>query len=164
LSPKERDEDRSFVLPSEIETSAQNPSTKGAQILLAEDNRGDILLVREALDQHGVHADLLVTRDGGGFLQLLDRIEAGELPCPDLVLLDLNLPQHNGAEILAHLRQSTRCSQVHVVVVTSSNARKDRDTVARLGASGYFLKPSDYDEFMRLGEIVRQMIEPHKPN
>jgi CheY-like chemotaxis protein len=91
-------------------------------------------------------------------LRTIERIDAGEMPCPDVVLLDLNLPRRNGTEVLARIRESPSCGQVPVIVVTSSNARRDRETMVRLGASEYFHKPSDYDGFMSLGEVVRRVV------
>jgi CheY-like chemotaxis protein len=75
-------------------------------------------------------------------------------------LLDLNLPRRTGDEILLKMRQSPEWTGVPVVVVTSSNSPHDRDRAARLGANHYFRKPADYEEFMRLGAVVRSVICP----
>jgi two-component system, chemotaxis family, response regulator Rcp1 len=116
-------------------------------------------LVTEALAHHGLNVELTVYRDGGQMIEWLDRVEAGDLPCPDIVLLDLNLPRYDGRAILARLRRGTVCASLPVVIITSSNAPSDRESATRLGANAYFRKPIDYDEFMQLGGIVRQIVK-----
>lgn len=128
------------------------------RVLLAEDNPGDVYLVREALHLEKLHFELLVQSDGEQMSDFIDKIDAGDAPCPDLVLLDLNLPRRSGASLLQRLRQSAPCSGVPIIVVTSSASPQDRDTAARLGATSYFQKPSDFEEFMRLGSLVRQFV------
>jgi CheY-like chemotaxis protein len=128
------------------------------QILLAEDNPGDVLLVRDALESEHLDFELTVKRDGHEMLKFLEFIESGQALCPGIVLLDLNLPKYSGAFLLERFRESSVCAHVPVVIVTSSDSQKDRQTATRLRASGYFRKPSDYDEFMRLGGIVRALL------
>lgn len=125
-------------------------------VLLAEDNPGDVLLIREALKAGGFEFELAVESDGEKMLAHIDLIEAGQIPCPDIVLLDLNLPKRNGDALLKRMRASVRCQNLPVIVVTSSDSRKDRDMAARLGASEYFRKANDFDEFMLLGSVVRR--------
>lgn len=129
-----------------------------AQIVLAEDNPGDVRLIREALNLQSFEYDLHVQRDGEQMLDFLDRLERGEVPCPDLVLLDLNLPRTEGTEILARLHQSPHFASVPVIIVSSSDSPRDRETHLLLGAADYFLKPSDYDAFMELGSMVRKTL------
>src|SRR5690348_16275971 len=76
--------------------------------------------------------------------------------CPDLVLLDLNLPKHTGHAVLSYLRAMPRCSEVPVLIVTSSGSIKDREVSRRLGANEYFQKPADFDAFMELGTLVKR--------
>ena len=125
---------------------------------MAEDNRADIFLVREALTAARMEYELDVYRDGEEMMQAIDEIEQGKVSPPDLILLDLNLPKQNGLQLLAKLRQGRVCGRVPVIVVTSSDAPKDQEAVARLGADSYFRKPLDYDEFLLLGAVVKNLI------
>jgi CheY-like chemotaxis protein len=128
-------------------------------ITLAEDNAADVFLVRSALEQEGLEFELQVLSDGGQALCLLDQIESEAAPCPDILLLDLNLPKRSGAEILARLRQTVRCASARVVILSSSNSPQDRERVAQLGVTHYFVKSNDLDEFMKLGAVVREALE-----
>lgn len=113
-------------------------------------------MILEALAPVGLASRVRVARDGAEATSLFDAIDADEtLAPPDVVLLDLNLPKKSGDEVLQHLRASKRCGEALVVIVSSSDARADRVAVERLFISGYFLKSSDYDEFMKLGAIVK---------
>jgi chemotaxis family two-component system response regulator Rcp1 len=125
-------------------------------ILVAEDNEGDIFLIREALQP--LEIPLHIVSDGEEAIAFLDRSDAGEAPCPVLALLDLNLPKQTGHEVLERYRRSPRYGQTPVVVVTSSEYHGDIAQAWELGATCYFRKPSDYDEFMKLGEIVRDLL------
>jgi CheY-like chemotaxis protein len=130
------------------------------KVLLAEDNRGDVLLVREALAEHGIPVDLFVMRDGGEALDYISGIgELDRTPCPDLVLLDLNLPKVDGLDILAEFRKHPQCMHTPVIVISSSDAPKDRERAGALGVTRYFRKPSDLDEFLKLGGVVREVID-----
>ena len=126
--------------------------------MLAEDNAGDVLLIREALQFEDLENELIVQPDGDQMFRYIERIDAGQAACPDIVILDLNLPKKNGHTLLARIRQSAVCSHIPVVIVTSSNSPADREAAAQLGVSDYFRKPSDFDEFMRLGALVRKLV------
>ena len=126
-------------------------------MLLGEDNAADVFLVREALKLAGLDHELIVQKDGEQMYRYIERMEAGEAPCPDVVLLDLNLPKKNGEDLLVRIRESRLCGRVPVVIVTSSDLLKDRQTVAKLGATRYFHKASDYDAFMKLGALVQSL-------
>ena len=91
-------------------------------------------------------------------LEWIARVESGEAPCPDIVLLDLNLPRYDGITILQKLRESIVFGNLPIIIVTSSDALSDRTATARLGATSYFRKPLDYDEFLMLGALVKQII------
>ncbi|HUA83845.1 MAG TPA: response regulator [Bryobacteraceae bacterium] len=130
------------------------------QILLIEDAEPDVFLVREALRQAGIACQLKVLDDGEKAVDFIDGLdENSATPCPNVVLLDLNLPKRSGDQILEHMRQSERCRDVPVVIVTSSDSPKDREQTSRLGATFYFRKPSRLDEFMKLGPLVGEILQ-----
>jgi chemotaxis family two-component system response regulator Rcp1 len=128
------------------------------KILLVEDNQGDVFLIEHALQEHHLLYELYVAKDGAEAIQYVSKMGTpGNAPCPDLMLLDLNLPKIDGSDVLREFRKHRLCLLTPVIVVTSSDAQKDRDRMADLGVAHYFRKPSDFDEFMKLGEIVRQI-------
>lgn len=130
------------------------------RILLAEDNPGDILLVEQALDEYQVPHELHVVRDGDEALAFVARMgTAGGVPCPDLMLLDLNLPKVDGPEILTEFRKHPECTHTPVIVVTSSDTQRDRARVEGLNVSRYFRKPSDLAAFLQLGAVVKEVVE-----
>jgi CheY-like chemotaxis protein len=130
------------------------------QILLAEDNPGDILLVQQALEVHQIPHDLHIVQDGDEALEFVARMGKPDgVPCPDLVLLDLNLPKVDGPEVLTEFRKHPLCARTPVVVITSSDALKDRERMAEFDIARYFRKPSDLDAFLQLGAVVRDVIE-----
>jgi CheY-like chemotaxis protein len=112
--------------------------------LLVEDNRADVFLVQQAIQIHQLELDLHVVSDGDQACEFIERAENDlePAPCPELVLLDLNLPRRSAKEVLKRLRQSPRCSTVPVVIITSSDLSNDRKELFALGANRYFRKPS----------------------
>jgi CheY-like chemotaxis protein len=129
-------------------------------ILLAEDNPGDVFLVRRALEKHGLgKVELVVVDEGQAALRYIERVDAdGSIAAPHIALLDLNLPRATGSRILTKIRQSQRCSGIPIIIVTSSDSPLDRDSAAQLGATGYFQKPGDLAGFMQLGRVVRDAL------
>jgi CheY-like chemotaxis protein len=142
-----------------------NPTPSPSNIILAEDNPADVGLVREALRAHNVDCDLRVISDGNEVVAFIDHLDAEtKSPCPDLILLDLHLPNRDGREILSHLRASQRCARMPVVVLTSSDWSRDRETAEKNEAVHYFVKPTSLGQFMELGIIVKEIIgSPQRP-
>jgi len=130
------------------------------RIFLAEDNRADVVLIREALlAVHSVEYELFVAKDGEEALNLVAHMgEPGEMPCPDLLLLDLNLPRVDGIEILRNFRQHPQCVRTPVIIVTSSDMPRERESAAALGISRYFRKPASLDAFMELGAVIKEIV------
>lgn len=129
-------------------------------VLLAEDNKGDVLLVRESLQEHQIENELHVDQDGQQarhYVMTMGKPDAP--PCPDPMLLNLNLPKGEGPSVLTEFRKHPECAGVPMVVVTSSDSPKDRKWMAALGISYYFRKPSNYEDFMRLGGVVKEMLK-----
>lgn len=132
---------------------------KPIQILVAEDNDADVLLFQEALQHLQIEHQLHVATDGQAALDYVARMgTTPEIPCPDVMLLDLNLPKVDGPTILEEFRKHPECQHTPVVVVTSSDAARDRAEVATYGPTRYFRKPSDFDAFLVLGAIIREVI------
>lgn len=135
---------------------------KKLTLILAEDNPGDVFLIRRALDQADLSYELLVAKDGREALTYLQEAAAGTRAI-DLVLLDLNLPKYDGSEVLAALRSEPLLAEVPAVLLTSSNSPQERERCLSLGANRYFQKPSNLDAFMEIGKIARDLIETHHP-
>ena len=129
-------------------------------ILLAEDNPADIHLVREALEDRAVAYRLEVVSDGEEVIKFLTRIDRDStLFCPRIMLLDLHLPKRDGEEILRCLRSSERCGLTPVVIMTSSDAPHHVEMATKNAALHYFRKPTSLEQYMKLGDVVKQIIE-----
>lgn len=127
-------------------------------ILLAEDNPGDVFLVRRALEFHGVTHELLLARDGEEALAAVTQAENGKVVL-DLMMVDLNLPRYDGGQIVAAARSGTRLKNTPIILLTSSDSPHDRNRVTALGANFYFRKPSDLTSFMEIGQMVKSVTE-----
>jgi CheY-like chemotaxis protein len=130
---------------------------KAINILLVEDNPGDIRLVREALDECGMNHHLEVVVDGVEALEHLRREKTslnGSLP--DLIILDLNLPKKDGREVLMELKGDSDLQRVPVVIFSSSKAEADILSAYNHHANCYICKPLDLDAFIEVvGQIGR---------
>ena len=129
-------------------------------VLLVEDNPPDVMLVRKALLEHGLEFTLYAHSDAEQALAFIDRMgEAGDAPCPDVVLLDLNVPKGDGVELLNAVRNSPKCPDVPIIVISSSSAPQDHARMAQGGATRYFCKPIDLDQFLKLGSLVKEVLQ-----
>ena len=127
--------------------------------MLVEDNPTDVFVIREAIARSGLKLNLRIASNGEEALRYLRDLARAEKPaCPALVLLDLNLPKVGGIEVLQHLRNSSLCSRMPVIVVTSSTAEADRAAVRRLGAEAYFQKPTSLAAYMELAEVIKRVL------
>jgi chemotaxis family two-component system response regulator Rcp1 len=134
------------------------------RILLAEDNEGDVFLVRRALDKKGLAHELTIARNGEEALRLLDQAEREpKSAAPDLILLDLNLPKIDGIQVLSRVRKVEALTATPVIVLTSSDSPKDRESAMAMGANVYFRKPTDLQSFMKLGEVVEGILNTSNP-
>jgi CheY-like chemotaxis protein len=126
-------------------------------VLLVEDDPGDVLLIEEAFADNKVRNRLHVVSDGVDALAFLRREgEYGDAPRPDLILLDLNLPRKDGREVLAEVKADDTLTTIPVVVLTTSKAEEDVLRSYKLHANAYVTKPVDFDRFI---EVVRQIDE-----
>jgi DNA-binding response OmpR family regulator len=128
-------------------------------ILIVEDDSADVFLISEAITTANPDADLHVVTDGDKAIRFFEQVDQDDaMACPALVILDINLPKKHGGQVLQHMRSTRRCADALVLVVTSSDSARDRESMAKLGANGYFRKPSDYEQFMKLGGLVRNLL------
>jgi len=128
------------------------PAKERKHILLVEDNGDDETLMFRALMKCGIEADVTVLRDGPEALDFLSGIESGnpKPALPDLVLLDLKLPQVDGISVLKAIRQNRHTRYPNVVILTSSREEKDLARCYDAGANSYLRKPADFEDFARL--------------
>lgn len=124
-------------------------------ILLVEDNPGDVRLTIEALKDGKVRNNLFVARDGVQALAFLRREgEYANVPTPDLILLDLNLPKKNGYQVLAEIKADTHLKRIPVIVLTTSEADEDILRTYELHANSYITKPVDLDKFIDVVQAI----------
>jgi CheY-like chemotaxis protein len=133
---------------------------RAAEIVLIEDNPGDALLVKIALEENHIQYNLTEFSSGLDAIHQLTQSQENTF-IPDVILLDLHTPRCDGFEVLSRLRQ--RFARVPMAVVSSSRARADRIRAEREGVS-YFEKPTDLEAFIdRIGRSVKQMLETNRP-
>lgn len=131
------------------------PDQAPIDVLLVEDDPGDVLMTREAFEENKVANRLAVVSDGAEAMQYLRREgEYADAPVPDLVLLDLNLPRMDGREVLAAMKSDETLRSIPVVVLTTSEAEEDVLRSYSLHANAYVTKPVDFSRFI---EVVRQI-------
>jgi two-component system response regulator len=128
-------------------------------IFIAEDNAGDVSLIRLALSEQGIAHELAVQPDGEKAIQFINALESGSDLCPALVLLDLNLPRVDGCEVLQRIRQGARCGAIPVIVFSSSDSDRDRQVAIGLGATKYLKKPSNLEDFLQIGRFLKEMLD-----
>jgi len=125
---------------------------RAAQLMLVEDNHGDVLLAREAFRRAKLRNNITVAKNGEEAMQMLRREPPHEdCPRPDLILLDLNLPRMDGRQVLQAVKSDPALQSIPVVMLTSSKAATDIIKSYRLNANGYIVKPVGFE---RLQEIV----------
>lgn len=129
-----------------------------SSVLIIEDNPGDAFIMEEALREHGVNCTVTVLSDGEEASEFFNRIEHEGTVVPGIVLLDLNLPKRSGHWVLSRIRRTERCAMVPVIVVSSSEAESDLQANHTLGATAYFRKASNLDQFLKLGSVVQSLL------
>lgn len=133
-------------------------------MLVIEDNESDVFLIQEAIQNANFPVAVQVVNDGEQAVRFFDSADQDvTIPAPALVILDINLPKKQGGDVLKYMRQTRRCGGALVVVVSTSESARDREQMEKLGASRYFRKPSGYDQFMQLGEIVKSLLSTRSP-
>jgi CheY-like chemotaxis protein len=126
-------------------------------VLLVEDDPGDALMIREALETYAPETDIAAVVDGVDALRYLRREdEFADEPRPDLVLLDLNMPRKDGREVLAEVKADRDLCTIPVVVLTTSSAAQDIRNSYELHANAFVTKPSDFDEFTSVVRCIER--------
>ncbi len=134
-----------------------NNVVKAIDILLVEDNPGDVGLTREALADSKFMNTLHVAEDGEEALDFLYKREKfSAAPRPDLILLDLNLPKKDGREVLAEIKEEDDLKRIPVVILTTSKAEEDVLKTYNLHANCYIAKPIDLDQFLHIVNSIEQ--------
>ncbi|GAA4921671.1 response regulator [Actinoplanes utahensis] len=137
--------------------SVQRDNGTPIEVLLVEDDPGDVLMTQEAFEEHKVRNRLNVVPDGAEALAYLRREgQYAEAVRPDLILLDLNLPRRDGREVLAEIKKDDDLGRIPVVVLTTSSADEDILRSYQLHANAYVTKPVDFERFIA---VIRQIDE-----
>ncbi|MDP1552761.1 MAG: response regulator [Methanobacteriaceae archaeon] len=124
---------------------------KPIEILLVEDNEGDVGLVEEVFEESKMKNILHVAEDGEEALQFLHKEgKFKDVPRPDMILLDLNLPKKDGREVLEEIKSDDNLKRIPVVILTSSSAEKDIIKMYDLHANSYITKPVDFEQFIKV--------------
>jgi two-component system, chemotaxis family, response regulator Rcp1 len=137
--------------------SAQLPDNRTVEILLVEDDPGDVELTREALEVAKVANRLHVVDDGADAIDfLLRRGRFTDVPQPDIILLDLNLPNKDGRQVLTEIKADANLAQIPIVVLTTSQADEDILSAYKLHANCYITKPIDFNQFLRIVSAIEE--------
>ena len=124
-------------------------------ILLVEDNEGDILLTKEALNQIKFHTTISVAKDGKEAIRYMEKVAPyTNAIIPDIILLDINLPKMNGHEVLQNLKTNTQFSHIPVIMLTTSSAESDVLKSYKNYANCYITKPVEVDDFLNLIKTI----------
>lgn len=127
------------------------------ELLLVEDNPGDVVLTREALKESKVWSNLHVVEDGEEALAFLRQEGAyAEAPLPDIILLDLNLPRKDGREVLSIIKVNENLKRIPVVILTTSDAEEDILKAYNLNANCYITKPVDFKQFIKVVRAIEE--------
>jgi CheY-like chemotaxis protein len=128
---------------------------KPVEILLVEDNEGDVGLIEEVLEEVKIRNILHVAKDGEeAILFLYNEEKFSGSPRPDIILLDLNLPKKDGREVLREIKEDSNFKNIPVVILTTSGAEKDILRAYELYANAYVTKPLDFDQFIKVVESI----------
>ncbi|CDG64974.1 MAG: hypothetical protein PWQ15_1140 [Methanobacterium sp.] len=131
-------------------------SNPQVEILLVEDNPGDVRLIQEVFKEAEIENQLHVTRDGEEAMQMLHQLENNQNKLPDLILLDLNLPKKSGGEVLKEIKENDKLKCIPVVVLTSSNREEDLVESYKNNANCYITKPLNLDQLIN---VIREIID-----
>jgi len=130
-------------------------NSRPIEILLVEDNPGDVFLTKKAFETGKLSNNLIVASDGEMALSMLKKEgEYTDIVTPDIVLLDLNLPKLDGREVLEEIKNDEDLKRIPVVILTSSNAERDIVSSYDLHANSYIVKPVDFTKFSEIVDSI----------
>jgi CheY-like chemotaxis protein len=133
------------------------------RILIAEDNPADVKMVRRALVEYDITCELFVMTDGQQAFDIVEKIDSNSsYPVPDLMLIDLDLPIHDGMEIMQKVRASERCGQIPVIILTGSSSPDDKAVAKKFATSHYFQKTANFEAYLKIGGIIKEALEGTK--
>jgi CheY-like chemotaxis protein len=124
------------------------------EILLIEDNEGDIVLTLEALQDARIKNKVNVIKDGDAAIKYLEKVKDGNGVVPDLILLDINLPKIDGKEVLAHIKSDSHLKKIPVVMLTTSSSETDISDAYSNHANCYITKPVDFNKFFDIIKAI----------
>ena len=137
---------------------SEESKNQSFHILLVEDNSADIYLLRHALRDAGLEVELTIIGDGAEALAFArGQGKYAAAPIPDLAVLDLNLPKAGGAAVLKAMRQNEHLSHVPVAILTSAEPREQTKPI-ELGIGRFITKPPDLDDFLQIGQVLKEML------
>jgi chemotaxis family two-component system response regulator Rcp1 len=145
-----------------LEVSLKHASgVPAARILVIEDNRSDVFLLERALKKQDLPFELIHLLEGGEALAFIRRQGAyAGLAVPNLILVDLNLSKYTGEDILREIRAAEHLAGVPVCVWSSSQSPRDQALLMDMGVARFVTKPSGLDQFMEIGTILKNLLEP----
>ena len=124
------------------------------EILLIEDNEGDIVLTLEALQEARIKNKVSVIKDGDAAIKYLEKVKEGEGTVPDLILLDINLPKIDGKEVLTYIKNDGHLKKIPVVMLTTSSSENDISDAYSNHANCYITKPVDINKFFDIIKAI----------
>jgi chemotaxis family two-component system response regulator Rcp1 len=146
----------------ETETCMKSDVRK-ARIIVVEDNPADVKLLRLALENVNLDYELTVISDGGEAIAFFEKGKYSGWAAPDLAIFDLNLPKNGGLEVLAAMRRNPAFDDVAVTILSSSSWTRERGKITGLSARQFITKPSDLDQYMQIGHIVKEILSETAP-
>lgn len=131
------------------------------KILMIEDNAGDVLLVKEALNIHNISSTLNVLRDGEeALIYLQDKLShTPEDLMPDLIILDLNIPKLDGRHVLNAIKQKETLKKIPVIVFSSSSYDIDEKVCSELGADLFLTKPIEFEQYTEVIKAIKRLLD-----
>jgi len=137
---------------------------RAARILVIEDNRSDVFLLERALKKQGLHYALTHLLDGVSALQFIHREgEYAAAEIPDLILTDLSLAKYSGDDIFREVRAARHLDGVPVCAWSSSQSHRDESRLTELGVTRFITKPAGLDQFMEIGGLIKELLQPLRP-